>query len=240
MTNCDALILSDLHLGSKKKARPKAVRLFFEALSGGRLAERPGQVILNGDVLEDLDFRRWPASHWEAFAAIRAASARLKIVWVVGNHDGPPDAVTTLAGPQITVECERALFPTGATRCVVAHGHDKAVYGTHAGGASRPGPTRAEVTARLQDQWVYKKKTLWEAVGIARGAVANALELRCGAAVCSHSHSPFVGEFRVGGLGAVRYANTGSWTSGQAATYVVASDGDLALREFASPQREPK
>jgi metallophosphoesterase superfamily enzyme len=58
--DCDAIVVSDHHLGKRGKARPKMVRRFFDDLAGDRLPWRPRRVVLNGDVFEDLDLRNWP------------------------------------------------------------------------------------------------------------------------------------------------------------------------------------
>ena len=227
---CDALIVSDFHLGSKRKARPRLVRAFFDALRCGELPHRPKKIILNGDVLDDLDFRKWPKSHWEALSAIRSAARVFPTEWVIGNHDGSPQAVEALCGSDINLEEVSAIFQTGDKTVVAMHGHDKHVFGNKAI-AHKQGITHAATMKALCDQWVYKRSRVMEAVRIARAAVFHAQDHGRQGVVCGHTHGAFSGV-----LDGIHYANSGSWTSGYPATYVVATQGRLELHAFA-PQR---
>lgn len=219
---CDAIVVSDLHLGKKGKARPKMVRWFFDALARGELW-RPQQVVLNGDVFENLDFRHWPLSHWNALAAVRRLERVVPVVWVTGNHDGPFEAVAFLAGESLAEPVGYGLA-SGDKRFLVTHGKWEMSWGDD----PRSSVSYREAVEKLRDQWPgYDRHGLREAVAVARGAVAYTRVDKWDGAICGHTHGPFCGE-----LGGVPYANCGSWTKGNPATYVVAAAGRLSLHTY--------
>lgn len=225
---CDALILSDFHLGHSS-ARPRVVRRFLDGLTAPGVTARPGRVVVAGDALHDLDFRRWKPSHWEALAALRRLAAACPVVWVTGNHDGCAGELAHLVGPGLRVE-PAWDFASGGRRVYVRHGHDEVAIGRRpeCGGAS--GVSDAEARAALAGAWTYPTdKALRQAVAAARGAVWYARENHFDAAVCGHTHAPFCGT-----LAGVAYANTGSWTDGRA-SYVCVRDGTLSLHHFEAP-----
>ncbi len=223
-TDCDALVVSDLHLGQPGKTRPKAVRRFFEELADGRAEWRPGRVVLAGDVFENLDLRHWPDSHWKALAAIRRLEKVVPVVWVRGNHDGPFDAVEFMAGRSELAEPVGADIRSGGTRVLVTHGKWEAKWADD----PRATATRREAVEKLRDQWGgYDRKGLHEAVAVARGAVTYARVQGFDAVVCGHTHGPFCGT-----LDGFPYANTGSWVKGVTPTFVTITRGSFALRRY--------
>ena len=224
--DCDAIVVSDLHLGRRGKSRPSACRAFFEELAAGELAWRPRTLILNGDIFENLDLRDWPASHWRALLALREAERAVPTVWVAGNHDGPLSAVEFFAHNRRTVEPVGACVMSGGKRVMVSHGKREAGIGRKR--LYRSEVTNAEAIAKLRDQWHgYDRHGLREAVDVARGAIWYARHERFDAAVCGHTHGPFCGT-----LDGFPYANSGSWTKGNPTTCVVIHGGRLTLAHY--------
>ena len=81
----DALIISDLHLGSENcQAKPLAA--FLQGILDGRLPTK--RLIINGDVFDSIDFRRLKKTHWKVLSLIRNLSDKIDITWIAGNHDG--------------------------------------------------------------------------------------------------------------------------------------------------------
>lgn len=223
-TDCDAIVVSDLHLGRRGKTRPTAVRTFCDDLVTGRLPWRPKTVVLAGDVFEDLDLRHWPRSHWQALAAVRRLEAAVPVVWVRGNHDGPFAAVEFMAGRSGLAEPVGTAVRSGGRTVMVTHGK----WETPLADDPRSRVTNREATQKLLDQWTgYDRKGLREAVAVARGAVTYARMNEFDAAVCGHTHGPFCGV-----LDGFPYANCGSWTKGNPATYVTVREGRLALNYY--------
>jgi UDP-2,3-diacylglucosamine pyrophosphatase LpxH len=215
---CDALILSDFHLGSRKKARPKVLRKFLDELAEGT-RWNPHRVILNGDVIESLDFRKWPISHLETFRAIRQLAKVRKVAWVIGNHEDDSFAVETLMDANIMVEPPGAEVRSGGKLFLAMHGHCRPK-------GDNSGVTWTEAVTKLGDQWSYKSGDLREAVAVARGAVEYARKEGFVGVICGDTHAPFCGT-----LGGFPYANCGSWTKGQA-SYVVVHRGQLHLHHY--------
>lgn len=230
--DCDAIVVSDLHLGRRGKARPKAVRRFFEDIAQGTLLWRPKQVVLAGDVFQDLDFRKWPRSHWAALDAIRALEAVLPVVWVRGNHDGPFEAVRFLCGQYGRAEPVGHAVTSAGKRYMVTHGD---AWSSYAGASAL---SYRDAVARLRDDWPHYDRTgLREAVAVARGAVAYARTAGFHGVVCGHTHGPFCGYFggtrpADGGGTKTQYANCGSWTKGNPPTFVTLRDGYATLHRY--------
>lgn len=69
------IIISDLHLGSKNcntKALNKLLDINFD------------QLILNGDIVNSLNFNKFTKDHWTIFNRIRENN---KVIFIQGNHD---------------------------------------------------------------------------------------------------------------------------------------------------------
>ena len=101
MTTADAVVISDLHLGSAV-CQAKALIAFLEGVRDGRTPTR--RLILNGDVFDGLDFRRLKKSHWKVLGLLRQVAAATEVVWVVGNHDGQLEAASHLLGVGVVEE----------------------------------------------------------------------------------------------------------------------------------------
>ena len=78
----ETLLISDIHLGSDL-SRPDALLATLKQYTFRRL-------ILLGDILDDMNFHRLPANHWELLAYLRTLcepERNIEVVWVEGNHD---------------------------------------------------------------------------------------------------------------------------------------------------------
>lgn len=113
----DAIILSDLHLGSES-CQARELCEFLEAIHAGVILTRC--LILNGDVFDSIDFRRLKKKHWHVLSLLRKLSDRVEIIWICGNHDGSAEIVSHLLG--VTVENEFVL-DSGGQRILILHGH---------------------------------------------------------------------------------------------------------------------
>ena len=65
----DAIVISDLHLGSEISQAKQLVR-FLEMLREDIILTR--ELILNGDVFDSWDFRRLKKNHWKVLSIIRS------------------------------------------------------------------------------------------------------------------------------------------------------------------------
>jgi UDP-2,3-diacylglucosamine pyrophosphatase LpxH len=113
----DAIIISDLHLGSDN-CQARHLTRFLEILHQGELGA--AKLILNGDVFDSMDFRRLKKHHWKVLSLIRKLSDTHDIIWLNGNHDGSSEVISHLLG--VTVQDEYVLT-SGERKVLVLHGH---------------------------------------------------------------------------------------------------------------------
>lgn len=90
----DAIIISDIHLGSDV-CQAKLLISFLEKINNENLTK---QLILNGDFFDNMDFRRLKKNHWRVLSMIRKISSKIKVVLLLGNHDGSVDVLSHLLG----------------------------------------------------------------------------------------------------------------------------------------------
>jgi UDP-2,3-diacylglucosamine pyrophosphatase LpxH len=107
----DAVVLSDLHLGSVS-CQVRAISHFLEELPPTR------RLVLNGDVLESTE-HRLTKPHWKVLSRLRRLSDQLELVWVRGNHDLDADPIAHLIGANFVAEYE---FQSGGRKVLCVHG----------------------------------------------------------------------------------------------------------------------
>jgi UDP-2,3-diacylglucosamine pyrophosphatase LpxH len=113
----DAVILSDIHLGSDNCQAKNVVRL-LEQVADGELAT--ARVILNGDVFDSIDFRRLNKHHWKVLSLIRKLSNHVEITWLYGNHDDTAEIFSHMLGVTVMNEF---ILESGSRRILILHGH---------------------------------------------------------------------------------------------------------------------
>ena len=101
----DAIIISDLHLGSKV-CQASLLLQFLKDVDG--LSRR---LIINGDLFDSVNLTKFTKKHWKVLSYLYKLSRRMEVVFVVGNHDYP------LPWP------EEYQFLSGHKRIIVLHGH---------------------------------------------------------------------------------------------------------------------
>ena len=214
----NAIILSDLHMGS---------RYFKSQAFAGLLDNLPDidELILNGDVL-DRPHAKLASTHLQNLDRIEQLSFHHKVVWVRGNHDNGymPARLGKIEF------CRRYTFDH---RILITHGDDfdnimprsrvfmKAFRLMH--------DLRVRLGARPVHVAEYAKK--WKAFyrvlrnNIMLNAVNFAVENGYQAVTCGHTH--FAEDMVVNG---VRYINTGAWTE-YPAHYLYVKPDSMALNQ---------
>jgi UDP-2,3-diacylglucosamine pyrophosphatase LpxH len=223
----DAVILSDIHLGSDNCQAKSLCRLLERIVEEDLVTQR---LILNGDVFDSIDFRRLNKNHWKVLSLIRKLSDTIEIIWLAGNHDGSAEIVSHLLG--VTV-MDDFILESGDKRLLVLHGHvfddfldnhpiltwlaDR-VYGflqwidrTHyfAKLAKRGSKTFLRCTKKIED-----------------GAVEMARRKHCGAACCGHTHVAVAHTDQP-----IAYFNSGCWTE-RPCHYLTVADGVVDVHAF--------
>src|SRR5580693_773708 len=113
----DAVILSDLHLGSDN-CQAKRIGRQLERIVDGEMPTR--RLILNGDVFDSIDFRRLTKTHWKVLSLVRKLSDHVEVIWLAGNHDGDAEIISHLLG--VTV-MDEIVLESGDRRILILHGH---------------------------------------------------------------------------------------------------------------------
>lgn len=220
MTIPDAIILSDLHLGSDNCEAKRAVE-FLEAIHDGRMEAR--RLILNGDVFDSIDFRRLKKSHWKVLSLLRKLSNDLDVTWVCGNHDGSAEIVSHLLGLTVVDEI---VVESGGKRVLVLHGHqfDKFIerypITTWVADTIYRGLQKLDRSHHFAKLAKRKSKMFLRCSDkIKSGAVEYARKQGCEVVCCGHTHHAVADT-----AGPVAYFNSGCWTENPC-HYLTLTDG---------------
>ncbi len=228
----DAIVISDLHLGSDVCQAKQLVR-FLDQIKDDFLTTR--ELIINGDVFDSWDFRRLKKNHWKVLSLIRSLSDRVKIVWTTGNHDEPADAETVahLIGAEIL---ERYILESGPHRMLIFHGHIFDNFIT-----KHPLVTRVvdilygllhkiDKSFRLSKWAKHTSKTFLRcSAKIETEARKLAARLGCDTVLCGHTHLE-----RNSSIDGITYFNSGSWCENPC-VYLTIQDGRVESHHFWDP-----
>jgi len=223
----DAVILSDLHLGSDN-CQAKLVGEMLDRIDRGQVATR--QLILNGDVFDSMDFRRLKRSHWNVLSQIRKLSDRLEIIWLCGNHDGSAEIISHLLGVEVR---DDYVLESGKERILILHGHIfDAFLDNH------PILTWFADSIYWALQWIDRSHYLAKvakkgsktflrcAKKIEDRSTALAKRLGCTMAICGHTHVACAHRDQP-----VPYFNSGCWTE-LPCHYLTVKDGVVELHKY--------
>lgn len=109
----DAVVISDLHLGSPL-CRVDVLDGFLENLAATK------RLILNGDVMQRED-ARLPPSHWAILARLRRlAWLGVEVTWIAGNHDADAGEIAGLVG---ALYVQDHTFECAGKTILAVHGH---------------------------------------------------------------------------------------------------------------------
>jgi len=89
----DAIIISDIHLGSDV-CQAEALDKFLKKID----KLQPQRLIVNGDLFDCLNFNKLPKHHWHILKDLRKLSKHTEVIWINGNHDGHYEYVSNLLG----------------------------------------------------------------------------------------------------------------------------------------------
>ena len=82
-------------------ARPRDLEAFLEWA-----VDHTRELVINGDIFDDLNFNRLNKRHFACLKIIRRNSDRddLRLTWIRGNHDGAADVVSHIVGVEFLDE----------------------------------------------------------------------------------------------------------------------------------------
>ncbi len=224
----DAIIISDIHLGSDLCQADKLLHFLTEIKNHKIKTE---MLVLNGDVFDSHDFSRLKKSHWKVLSLIRKISGNTKLVWVVGNHDGPVDILSNVLGIEVVSELE---VKSGHKDILIVHGDEfDEIMSKY--------PFLAK-WADLIYRWMTRRfpkcvcrslkkssKTYSRAIEIVKEkAIAEGKRRKIQAVICGHVHmaeSDYNSE--------VEYHNSGSWTE-EPCTFISVKSGAIKTNHYES------
>jgi UDP-2,3-diacylglucosamine pyrophosphatase LpxH len=219
----DCLVISDLHLGSDM-CQARLLEEFLEwAVQNSR------ELVINGDIFDDLNFKRLTKRHFACLKIIRRNSDRddFRLVWVRGNHDGPADIISHIVGVDILDEY---VYTNGEIRLLILHGDqfdnfitryklltDLSCYVFY--GIQKWAPHNTS-------RWIRRVTKKWQRNSelVQRGALDYAKSKGCRFVTCGHTHLSLVAE-----SGGIRYLNTGTWIEHPPHPFVAVRGSDVRL-----------
>lgn len=220
----DCVIISDLHLGSEI-CQASMLEEFLEwAVANTRM------LVINGDIFDDLNFKRLKRHHFNCLRVIRRNTDRddLRVIWIRGNHDGPADIVSHIVGVDVLDEF---VFDNGQTRLLIFHGDqfDTIVSG-HKGITEFFSSIFRGLKRVLPRDWArairrFSKSFQRNSDAIRRGAVAEARRRGSPAVTCGHTHA-----FEDVTVEGIRYINTGTWTTSPPCPYIMIQGPEMELK----------
>ncbi len=226
----DCVVLSDLHLGSEVCQ----AKLLEEFLEWAVLNTR--ELVINGDVFDDLNFKRLTKYHFACLKLIRRNSDRddLKIVWIRGNHDGPAEIVSHIVGVDILDEY---IFDNGELRLLILHGdqfdHIVTRYKRITALACQTFYFIQKCAPHNAARWIRRVSKRFQRNSrlVQKSAIEFARAVRhCDHVTCGHTHRPLVAE-----EDGVRYFNTGTWTERPPCPYVTVKGAEVRLELWPRP-----
>jgi UDP-2,3-diacylglucosamine pyrophosphatase LpxH len=216
------LIASDIHLGSRNS----------QAAMFGHLLETDfDRLILNGDIINSINFKKLKPKHWAVVRQLQKVARHRELILIRGNHDGAPgdvsgalDLLPKLIGvpfhEEYTLETEDRPY-------LILHG-------------DRFDPTLNWPVVTDAAEWCYhtvqkfnKKSAKWlkrkvKHLGgviefVKQRSTRYAKELGCAGVIAGHTH--YCEEDWIDG---VHYVNTGCWVD-STCTYLRATKSELRL-----------
>lgn len=219
----DAIVISDLHLGSDICQ----ARLLEEFLEWAVVHSR--ELIINGDIFDDLNFKRLNKRHFACLRIIRKNSDRedFRLVWVRGNHDGPADIISHIVGVEILDEY---VLRNGKLELLILHGDQfdtiitdyKLLTDVCCGLFYFIQKLMPHQAAR----WIRKitKRFQRNSQLIERRATEYARGKGFKAVTCGHTHLPLTSV-----VDGVSYVNSGTWTDPPPCPFVSIRGSDIRL-----------
>jgi len=232
-------IISDLHLGSSV-CRADELLNFLDNLETKTL-------ILNGDVFDNLDFRRLQKSHWKILKKIRKIADEIKVIWIKGNHDTEKaELIAHLLGVDflddlIINQCDKTIL--------ITHGDRWDMFIKQ-----RP------LTSKIAD-YIYRLIQSFDKKFNKDYYYSNLLKskskkiIRCGMVVenainycrihnidtviCGHTHMACLHHHLTKNEKVIEYWNSGSWTD-KNCHYITIDKDEILLDEFCGKEEQLK
>lgn len=203
----DTIIISDIHLGSPL-CQARELAEFLNRI-------RVKQLILAGDIFDDLKFNRLQHWHWEVLSRLRKISDHCQVIWIRGNHDTvSAPTLSHLLGVYVR---NNYTWTSYGKKFYVVHGDrwDTFIYQHRRTTEFLTWIYNSLMringsTARNLSRWLKRRAKLLtrNCSAIQFSAVQFAKEKEMHAIFCGHTHMPTLGF-----VDDVLYGNDGTWQS---------------------------
>jgi UDP-2,3-diacylglucosamine pyrophosphatase LpxH len=229
----DCLVISDLHLGMDM-CQAKLLEEFLEWAPA-----HAKELVINGDVFDDLNFNRLKKAHFACLRSIRRNSDRddFKVIWMRGNHDGSAEVVSHIVGVEILDEC---IFDNGQIRLLILHGDQFDTFVTHYVWLTdlacaifyfiqKWAPHRAS-------RWIRRVTKKWQrnSERIRERAIEYAKGKKCKYVTCGHTHLPLIAQ-----EDGITYVNSGTWIESPPCPFVSVKGSEIRLEFWPLQLPEP-
>jgi UDP-2,3-diacylglucosamine pyrophosphatase LpxH len=227
------ILVSDIHLG----ARNNRTDLLAELLRSDF-----DRLILNGDTVDRLDFRRFRTCDWRIIDQLRTIARERELILLRGNHDGDANsaefgALDALAHLLDAEWFEEYELQVGADRYLVLHGDqfDQTLNLTWIGDAADWIYQQTQRGSQRLAHFLKGRVKHWGGVVhcVRMGAVREARDRDYAGVITGHTH--FCDDGMVEG---VHYLNTGCWVDWPC-SYVLVRGGDARLMFWDETARVP-
>jgi UDP-2,3-diacylglucosamine pyrophosphatase LpxH len=232
-------IISDLHLGSNV-CRADELLNFLDNLETKTL-------ILNGDVFDNLDFRRLQKSHWKILKRIRKIADEIKVIWIKGNHDtDKAELIAHLLGVDFLED-------------LIINPWDKTILITH-GDRWDTFIKERPLTSKIAD-YVYrliqsfdkkfnkdyyysnlvksKSKVIIRCGMVVENAINYCRNNNIDTVICGHTHMACLHHHLTKNEKVIEYWNSGSWTD-KNCHYITIDKDEILLDEFCGKEEQLK
>ena len=189
--------------------------------------------MINGDIFDDLNFKRLTKRHFACLKVIRRNSDRedFRLVWVRGNHDGPADIVSHIVGVEILDEY---VYDNHQVQLLILHGDQFDTFTTAY-------PVLTEVACGVfyfiqkwmphrAARWIRRISKRWQRNSQLDRAAGRSSTPAAGASASSRAATP-TSPWRPSTDG-VRYINSGTWTDYPPCPFVVVQGSEVRLEHW--------
>ncbi len=218
----DTLIMSDFHLGDNSTRCDEILKVL-------RKYEYK-QLILNGDILNGLHFKRLHTDHWKILSKLRSLTKHCKVIWVHGNHDANSFILSRLLGIKVF---NKYIWESDNKKFLAIHGHqyDRFLKKNFLVSYIFYALYKA---IRVIDQsgflsgLIKKYSATWRrgSLEVARGALRYARLLNADYVFCGHTHKIYKEEKK-----GIKYYNTASWND-KPSGYITILNGEVRLEKI--------
>ncbi len=219
----DCLVISDLHLGSDV-CQAKLLEEFLEWA-----VDHTRELVINGDIFDDLNFKRLTKRHFSCLKVIRRNSDRddVRLIWIRGNHDGPAEVVSHIVGVDFLDEY---IYENDQIRLLIFHGdqfdHFITQYKWITSAACKLFYGIQKWFPHRTSRWIRRvsKRFQRNSQLVQRTAIEYAQSKDCHYVTCGHTHLPLTAE-----VDGYHYFNTGTWTDHPPCPFLAVRGGSVVL-----------